>query len=150
MSGLNSRTVTISNASGYGAGWTLTASGQLTTEGMTGYVEASATAAVQPRDEVRVVEGGGTQKRGVLRIWFYKNADGSWPTVRGAPDALGDELPTLLAWDGRYYEIQNTRNWKHGLRPHIYAEAEVLSLERPGTTETSHTPEGGGTDTVDW
>lgn len=145
--GLNKQTVTISNADVYGAGWTLTDAGQLTTEGMTGYVSSTLYAVIQPIKEKRNVEDGGTQTSGRYKAWLYKSG-GTWPTVRGGPDLAGDELPTLVQWDGSYYEVQSVKEWKHGLLPHIFVELELLALERDAQEELDYTAPGQPTDTL--
>lgn len=148
--GLNKVTLTIANASAYGTGWTLTDAGQLTVEGMTGYVTSTVYAAVQPMPSGsrRRVEDAGTQIEGRLKLWFYKDSSGSFPTVRGGPDLAATLLPTLVQRDGLWFEVQLVKSWAHGLLPHIYAEAELLGLTRPAEDEDTAPADGGGTDTL--
>lgn len=145
--GLNKQTVTISNADAYGAGWTLTDAGQLTTAGMAGYVASTLYAVIQPTGTKRRVEDGGTQTTGKYRGWLYQ-ASSAWPVVRGGPDLAGNELPTLILWDGDYYEVQTVKEWKHGLLPHIFVELELLAHQRDAEVKQDYTPSGGSTDTL--
>ena len=146
--GLNKVTLTISNAAAFASGWTLSAAGQLTTTGMTGYVASTTSAVVQPKGSRRMVELAGSQQLARYKVWIYKSAAGTWPTIRGGPDLSAQYLPTLFQIGGLYYEVQLVRDWTSGLLPHIYAEAELLSLNRPATENT--VDPGDSSNTVEW
>lgn len=140
--GLNKRTITIANADAYGAGWALTDAGQVSTDGLTGYVEGSAVAAVQPLGTSRMIEDPGSEQTGGYKFFFY-NMGGGWPLIRGGPDLPGTLLPTLVSWDGLWYEVQIVRDWKHGMLPHIYAEGTLLGLSRPAAPVSEDVPDTG-------
>lgn len=143
--GLNKRTVTIANAAAYGAGWAVDDAGQLTTEGLGGYVEDTALVAIQPLGRRRLIEEAGTEVETGYKVFFYARG-GSWPTVRGGPDLDGSLLPTLLQWDGIWYEVQIVKDWREGLLPHIWAEVKALEYTRPATDSQEADDGEGGTD----
>ncbi len=143
---VNVRDTTIKNAQSRGTGWTVDEEGLVTTEGLPGYVETTVQAAVQPiMGDKTVRQLDGAMPTGTLVAHVYKNADDTWPTIRGAFDLDGDELPTLISYDGEDYEVQNVRYWKNGLIPHIRAEATLLGMDR--SLKQSY---NDGTDTVEY
>ena len=143
---VNARNITIKNAQSRGTGWTVDAEGLVTTEGLPGYEETTVLAAVQPiTGDKTLREIDGAMPTATLVAHVYKNADGSFPTVRGAFDLDGDELPTLISYDGEDYEVQNVRYWTNGLIPHIRAEATLLGMDR--SLKQSYTE---GSDTVEY
>ena len=146
--GLNKISVSMSNAAAFASGWTLTAAGQLSVAGLTGYVASTVYAVVQPVGSRRSVELAGAQQLARYKIWIYKNADGTWPTIRGGPDLAAQFLPTIFYIGGLYYEVQFVKDWQTGLLPHIYAEAELLGLSRPATEST--VDPGNSSNTVEW
>ena len=145
--GLNKVAVVIANAAAYSTGWAFDARGQPEVQG-SGYVQSTVYAAIQPfQGARRRVDGGGAQEQSRIKIFFYKDATGVFPTILGGIDLPPNYLPTLIQWGGDWHEVQLVDDWQSGLLPHIMAEAEKLSITRDPVVSVG--PDGDG-DTVVW
>lgn len=126
---LNTRPYTISNALPQGDGWDLNDAGEPV---VTSRVESQIQANIQPHSaRVRDLEGGGFITLHGIKMLIDRNADGSWPDVQSGKNR-DRRLPTQVAFNGDLYEVTKVKDtWKHGLMPHLYAEAMLLEADLP-------------------
>ena len=137
--GIGEGPVTIAQYGARGVGWTISETGTVDLGTAT---ESVITARIHPRRKSRYFPTqDNVEQQDGIRIQVYVNDDGSWPEIYSV-EGDATRLPTLVAWNGRWYSVQMVRDWRSGLLPHLHVEADWIGKIRPATEEQeSGTPD---------